>query len=437
MYRKIIHKIKSNNLKYCIVGLGYVGLPLALRLIRAKCNIHGYDIDKNKTRSLIKGKSYISNIKSKELKYFKGSKDKLFNNIKKLEEMDVIFVCLPTPLNSDKSPDMSYLNSFFKKIKFFKKKYQTIILESTVYPGASQDIIKKYNLTKKLNKKELYFVYSPERENPGMKSFSYKTTPKVVSGYNKDSLIIGINIYKKFVNRVVETSSLSNAEATKLLENLFRSVNIGLINEFKIICEKLNLNIYEIIKSASTKNFGFMKFLPGPGLGGHCIPIDPYYLNWASMKKGYTAQFIKTSGDINSKMPMRIVNKISNILKKKKSKKSNLKILLIGIAYKKNIDDDRETPGYEIIYQLQKRKYKVNYYDPYIPMIKSGRKFKDKIKLKSIKISQKNLRNHDAILIVTDHDKINYNYILKNSNLIFDSRGVYRDHYDNEKIFSV
>jgi len=332
---------------------------------------------------------------------------------------------------------MSYLNSFFKKIKFFKKKYQTIILESTVYPGASQDIIKKYNLTKKLNKKELYFVYSPERENPGMKNFSYKTTPKVVSGYNKDSLIIGINIYKKFVNRVVETSSLSNAEATKLLENLFRSVNIGLINEFKIICEKLNLNIYEIIKSASTKNFGFMKFLPGPGLGGHCIPIDPYYLNWASRKKGYTAQFIKTSGDINSKMPMRIVNKISNVLKKKKSKKSNLKILLVGIAYKKNIDDDRETPGYEIIYQLQKRKYKVNYYDPYIPKIKSGRKFKDKIKLKSIKISQKNLRNHDAILIVTDHDKINYNHILKNSNLIFDSRGVYRGHYDNEKIFSV
>ena len=436
MKNVLLNKIRNNSAKYCVVGLGYVGLPLTLRLIKSNCNVYGYDIDKKKLNSLNKGISYISSLTNKDLNYFKQSKKKLFFNINELENMDVIFVCLPTPLKKNKSPDMSYLEKFFSNIQFINKKNKIIILESTVYPGASNDLLNKFNLKKSLEKKEFYYGYSPERENPGMKNFSYKSTPKIISGYDKNSIEIVENIYKKFVKKVVSASSISNAEATKLLENLFRSVNIGLINEFKIICEKLNLDIYEIIEKASTKNFGFMKFLPGPGLGGHCIPIDPYYLHWASKKKGYATKFIKISGDINSSIPNRIVNTVKKNIKLKNSKKQ-IKILIVGVAYKKNVDDDRETPAFEIIDKLRKQNYKIDYHDPFVPRIKKGRKYKDQIKLSSINLSLKNLKKYDAVLIITDHDNINFKLIKDNSKLIFDSRGVYNGYYDNKKIFCV
>jgi len=307
-----------------------------------------------------------------------------------------------------------------------------VILESTVYPGATLDMLSFLGIKKKNLGSKIFVVYSPERENPGSKSFNYRLTPKIVSGYSKNCTKIGDMIYALFVKKRVLMKSISEAEATKLLENLYRSVNIGLVNEFKIICDKMNLNVFNIIEAASTKNFGFKKFLPGPGLGGHCIPIDPYYLYWASAKSGYLPKFIKTSGEINNNMPQWVVDKIIQTFKNKKITYKNKKMLMIGVAYKKNVDDDRETPAYEIIKKLKKENIEIDYYDPFIPKLKSGRKY-HYIK-KSIKFNSKNIRNYVASIIVTDHEKIDYKMLLMSSKLIFDSRGVYKDIENNDKI---
>lgn len=425
MYKEFIKKIKSKKLKVCVVGLGYVGLPLLVRLTKSKFDVYGYDKDPIKIKKLQNKNSYVSTVKNNDLIYFNKKKEKVFYNIKKIKNIDVIFICLPTPLKKNNTPDMSFLYNFFNSFNQFINDGKVIILESTVYPGASDDIVKKYNLLKKLNKNKISFIFSPEREDPGNKNFSYSKTPKIISGFNKFSLTIGKIIYSKFVKKVVVANSIKAAETAKLLENIFRSVNIGMINEFKMICHKMGINIYEVINLAATKNFGFMKFLPGPGLGGHCIPIDPFYLSWASKKLGYNPKFIRLSGKINKEITNWILKKIFIFFKQKKIFYKGKKIIIIGIAYKKNVNDDRESPAYYIMNKLIQKGIKVIFYDPFIKIIHKSRKFKNLTNMKSINITNKYFKNSIATIVVTDHDKTNYKKIHKLSKYIFDTRGVY------------
>jgi UDP-N-acetyl-D-glucosamine dehydrogenase len=308
------------------------------------------------------------------------------------------------------------LNNLF----FYLKKDQTLILESTVYPGVSLKIKKILEKKFKVGH-DFYLGYSPERENPGDKKFSYKITPKIVSGYSKKCLSIMKLIYSVIVKKTVPVSSMEVAETSKLLENLYRAVNIGLVNELKIICHHLKIDVFEVIEAAATKNFGFQRFDPGPGLGGHCIPVDPYYLSWISKKKGYDPRFIKTSGYINHYVTKWVVR---NVLISAINKKS-FRLLILGISYKKNIDDDRESPAYEIMNILIKKKINFDYNDPFFKYIRVGRNIN--LKKKSINLNKKNLRKYTAVLIVTNHDNYNYKFISENSNVIYDTRGVFRD----------
>ena len=315
---------------------------------------------------------------------------------------------------------MSFVFNCAKNLKRFIKDNHVVILESTVYPGATREfgnkIIKKnFNLGK-----NLFLGYSPERENPGDKNFSYRSTPKVISGYSDNCKIIIKNIYNLFVKRTVLVNKIEEAELSKLLENLYRAVNIGLVNEMKIICNKLGIDIFNTIDAASTKNFGFEKFLPGPGLGGHCIPIDPFYLSWISKKNGYEPKFIKLAGIINSQIPNWTIKQLHKIIKIKKK----TKILLLGVAYKKNTDDDRESPSFEFIKILNKKKIKYDYCDPYFPKLRKGRNI-SKIKY-SIKLTKQNLKNYDATILLTDHSNFDYDLIANNSKIILDTRGKFK-----------
>ena len=315
---------------------------------------------------------------------------------------------------------MSFVYNCGKKLKKVLKMYQLIILESTVFPGATLKFSQMFLKKEYILGKNIFLGYSPERENPGDKTFSYLTTPKIVSGYSAKCLEFTEIVYKHVVKKIVKAKSLDTAEASKLLENLYRSINIGLVNELKIICDKLAIDVFEIIRLAATKNFGFHKFMPGPGLGGHCIPIDPFYLSWASKQKGYDPKFIRLSGELNSKMPKWVVKKMLKNIKIK-----NPLILLLGISYKKNVDDDRESPAFEIKRLFKKKRIRFQYNDPYFPKLRSGRNFKSS--KKSILLNTKNLKKFDATLIVTDHDFYDYKFIYKNSKKIFDARGVYKN----------
>ena len=418
MIEKLLLKFKSKKISVGIIGLGYVGLPICERFVRSKIKVIGVDDDNNKINSLKKGNSYIKSSRLKKFKYFRDNKNNLSSNYDILKKCDAILICLPTPLKN-KNPDMSYVFNCAKKLKKIIKPSQLLILESTVYPGATMKLIKIVQ-KRNLSIGENFFVgYSPERENPGDKNFSYKKTPKVISGYSKNCLNLMDALYKHIIKKRVKSNNLDVAEMSKLLENLYRSVNIGLINELKIICEYLKVDIFKVIELASTKNFGFQKFLPGPGLGGHCIPIDPYYLSWISKKKGYKPKFIPLAGKINTLMPMWVVKKMIRNIKVK-----NPKILILGVAYKKNVDDDRESPSFEIMKILKKMKISFEYNDPFFKTIRKGRQ--NNITKKSVLLNQTNLRKFSAVLIVTDHDQYNYKYIAKNSKIIFDTRGVYK-----------
>ncbi len=420
MVKNIITKIKKKDFSVCVIGLGYVGLPLASRFIEKKIKVYGIDNDLKKIKLLRKGKSYINIKKPKILDYFKKNPKNLSNKYNILKNCDVVIVCLPTPLKKNSlKPDMSYVFNCAKKLVNFTKKNQAIILESTVYPGASKkfaQIILKNNL---ILGKDIFLGYSPERENPGDSRFSYLTTPKIVSGFTENCKIIINHVYKVFVKKTIVVNRIEEAELSKLLENLYRAVNIGLVNEMKIICEKLKIDIFETIEAASTKNFGFQKFLPGPGLGGHCIPIDPFYLSWISKINGYDPKFIKLAGIINSEIPRWTINQILKRIKKKKAK-----ILLIGVSYKKNVDDDRESPTFKFMEILNNKKIYYDYHDPYFKKLRKGRNT-TRIKY-SVRLNKKNLKNYDAVVLLTDHDCLDFGLIANNSNLIFDTRGRFK-----------
>ena len=418
MITELEKKIKSKKFKIGVIGLGYVGMPLMIRFLKSKIGVCGVDQSRQKIELIKKGVSYIKAIKSDSIKKLKKN---CSTDYTILNNADVIFICLPTPLKNNK-PDISYLKKSYHQLSKINLTNKLLILESTVYPGVTKTLInyllKKNNLSIGVN---FFAGYSPERENPGDESFSYKKTPKVVSGYSPKCLELVKSCYSIIAKKITTAPTIEVAETSKLLENIYRAVNIGMINEMKIVCDNLNLDINKVINCASTKNFGFQPFYPGPGWGGHCIPIDPFYLTWISKQKGYEPLFIKNAGLINNSMPKWILAKVFTYLKRLKIKKT--KILLLGISYKKNVDDDRESPAYQFMKILLKKKIDFDFSDPYFSYLRKGRNVK--IDKKSIKLNSTNLKKYDCVILITNHDKFNYDLILKNSKMIFDTRGVF------------
>ena len=417
-----------------IIGLGYVGLPLLIKFLNSKkYNVIGIDNDKKKINLIKKGKSYVSHIPNDEIKNIANYSYKLSNNYKFIEKSDFIIFTLPTPITKNRDPDMTYISSSLKEAKKYFRKKQLIVLESTVYPGATADyFLPIFKELQFLVGKNIYLGFSPEREDPGNKNYNISNITKIVSGFTNKCLLKCEELYKSININTKRVSSIKTAEITKLYENIFRSVNIGLVNEMKLISDKMNIDIHEVIEAAKTKPFGFKAFYPGPGLGGHCIPIDPYLLTWKAKQYDMNTKFIELSADINNSMPYYVIEKISNALNSLGTNFFNSKILIVGAAYKKNVNDVRESPSIKIIENLFSKKAKVFYHDNYIKKIKikiNKKNYslrKNNYFMNSIDLNQKNLKFMDIVCLVTDHDYINYDMIRKFSKIIIDCRGKFK-----------
>ena len=419
-----IRNIKNKETVIGVIGLGYVGLPLSIRFVQENFKTIGFDIDEEKVNTLNDGKSYIKHIKENNVQSIKSRGFKATSDFKEIKEVDVIIICVPTPLDESNKPDLSYVFNTIENIKKNLKQNQLLILESTTYPGTTEEeIVPLIEKNTKLIIGNNFFVgYSPEREDPGNEEFSTKTIPKVISGVTKKCKELTNALYKQIVDQTVPVGSPKVAEMTKILENIHRAVNIGLVNELKIVADKMDIDIYEVINAAKTKPFGFTPFYPGPGLGGHCIPIDPFYLSWKAKQVGVETRFIELAGEINASMPNYVVSKIKKALKLSNKLISDSKILVLGLSYKKNIDDTRESPSYAIIKTLLDKKANVQYSDPFFPTIPKTRKYK--FNLSSVELTASNINSFDLVLISTDHDAFDYDLILKESKAIVDTRGI-------------
>ncbi len=404
-----------------VIGLGYAGLPLALLFAKKNFCVNGFDIDKDKIKKIKKGQSYINRIKDEQIKILnkKGSFSTTFENINKC---DFIIICVPTPLKKNDEPDLKFVKKSFSSIKNRLREGQTIVLESTSYPGTTKEIIIDQLKNNFSIGKEIYVGFSSERINPGFNENTISEVPKVVSGYTKNCLDIISMYYSSVFTKIIKSNKIEVAEFSKLLENIYRSVNIGFINEMKFVADKMNIDIFEIIKIASTKPFGFRPFHPGPGIGGHCIPIDPNYLSWKAKKIGISTSFIKLSSKINLKVLSFLKSKIFQVLKEKKIKINKAKILILGVAYKRDIDDYRESASIKLLNTLIKKNVRVSFSDPYVKILETGNKAK---KLKGIRLNSQKIKNFDLVVLMTDHEKFNYEMIYKNSKLIIDCRGRY------------
>ena len=426
-YNKQKSKILNRKSIIGIIGLGYVGLPLAIRFSQEKYKVYGFDIDEFKVNQINSGKSYIQHIPSEDISSILGNGFIASKDFSQISQVDVIIICVPTPLTSENEPDLSFIFSTLDNIKDHLIDNQLLVLESTTYPGTTEEEIVPF-ITQIQNKNfeigNNYFVgYSPEREDPGNKEYSTKNIPKVVSGYSEHCHDLTKSLYEQVVDNTVSVSSTRVAEMTKIMENIHRAVNIGLVNELKVVSDKMDIDIFEVIDAASTKPFGFTPYYPGPGLGGHCIPIDPFYLTWKAKQYGVNTRFIELAGEINTKMPDWVISKTKTLLMKNGITLEDSKILILGVSYKKNVDDTRETPAFKIIDLLQKKKVKVSYNDPFIPHITPTRNYD--LDIKGIDLNKENLENNDLVILVTDHDIYNYDFISKHARCIIDTRGRY------------
>lgn len=430
-FKSLEKKLHQKKSVIGVIGLGYVGLPLMISAFKSGLNIIGFDIDDTKIKSLKKGESYILHLDVKAIKDMsKWSGFDATSDFSRLKEVDVIVICVPTPLTKNKTPDLQYVLKTTETIAKYIKKGQLIILESTTFPSTTDEIMK--NILERDGLKEgqdFFLAFSPEREDPGRKDYTTTTIPKVVGGVSKEGGILAAMFYKQFIKEVVLVKNARTAEATKLLENIFRAVNIGLVNEMKIIYDKMGIDIWEVLDAASTKPFGFMRFNPGPGWGGHCIPLDPFYLTFKAKEYGVSSIFIEHAGEINRRMPEYVVKKVSELLNSQMKCVNGSKILILGIAYKKDIDDPRESPAFEIMRLLVEQKAKVEYYDPHIPKMPKMREWPELKEMFSVKINEKSLKSYDAVIIVTNHSAVDYEMIRKNAKLVIDTRGVYKQSF--------
>jgi UDP-N-acetyl-D-glucosamine dehydrogenase len=432
MKQALIQKIKERTAVIGIIGLGYVGLPLIIRFLEEGFPVTGFDIDPEKIEKLKKGRAYLKHLPvdvpftAYNKKRFEPTTD--FGRAK---VADVLIICVPTPLGEHREPDLSYVHATVDALLPHLKKGQLLSLESTTYPGTTdEEIAPKLKQAGFSIGTDFFVVYSPEREDPGNKAFGTRTIPKLVGGMSEACTAAGTALYAAVVERAVPVSSAKVAETAKLLENIYRAVNIGLVNEMKIVADKMGINIWEVIEAAATKPFGFTPFYPGPGLGGHCIPIDPFYLTWKAREYGVHTRFIELAGEINTGMPEWVVGKTIAALNSRKKAINGARILLLGVAYKKNIDDMRESPALELIELLVSSGAQVSYADPYVPEIPKVRKHD--LQMKSEECSPETVRNADCVLIATDHDDFDYEMIGREAQLIVDTRGRFR--HDGEKV---
>ena len=426
MNKQLIEKLEKKDAIIGILGLGYVGLPLILRYIETGYKVIGIDIDSKKVDMLNNGKSYIEHIS--EVKITEAVKKGFLatTDFKKSEECDALIICVPTPLNKYREPNLSYVTNTVDLLVPYLRKGQVVSLESTTYPGTTEEELKPRIESNGLKVgKDIFLVYSPEREDPGNPNFETRTIPKVCGGSTSACAEVGIALYKQSIDKVVPVSSTQAAEMTKLLENIHRAVNIGLVNEMKIIADKMGIDIHEVINAAATKPFGFVPYYPGPGLGGHCIPIDPFYLTWKAREYGLHTRFIELAGEVNSNMPKWVIEKVAHGLNKHKKSINGSKILVLGIAYKKDVDDMRESPSVELMENLRELGAIVDYSDPHIPKFPKLREHS--FDLTSIKLTTQNIKNYDCLLLATNHTAFDYGLIKQHANLIIDTRGIYKN----------
>jgi len=416
---ELLEKIKTKKAKIGVIGLGYVGLPLALEFVRSGYCVTGIDKSKERVESLSKGKSYVIDVRDEDIAQFveKGILS-ITDDTSVLSDLDTISICVPTPLTKTKDPDMSYIINVSQEVKRYMHKDQLFILESTTYPGTTEELVQPILEESGLKAgKDFFLAFSPERIDPGNKGYSVKNIPKVVGGVTEQCTELARCLYSQIIETIVPVSSPKVAEMVKLLENTFRNVNIALVNEIAIMAERLGIDVWEVIDAAKTKPFGFMSFYPGPGLGGHCIPIDPLYLSWVAKKNGFELRFIALADQINSAMPEFVVEKITDALNSAEKSVKGSNIHILGVAYKKDINDVRESPALEIMNILRLKGAKVSYTDPYIPEIDYHA-----LTARSKPLTKELLSKVDCSVIVTDHSNFNYDLIVSHSKLIVDTR---------------
>ncbi len=418
-----LDKIQQKTALVGVVGLGYVGLPLIHAFIRGGLKCIGYDIDQSKIDSLAEGKSYIEHIPSDWIQQWQAEeKFEATADMSRLSEADVVLICVPTPLSDSRDPDLSYVEGTTRWVSKALRKGQLVVLESTTYPGTTRDIMLPILEESGLKVEEDFFLaYSPEREDPGNPDFSANSIPKVVGGFGEQSLELAKTLYSHAVVQVVPVSSCEVAEACKILENTYRGVNIAMVNELKVLFQKLGIDVWEVIDAAKTKTFGFQAFYPGPGLGGHCIPIDPFYLSWLARKNELSTRFIELAGEINTSMPLYVITRLAEALNQMGKPIRGSKIGVLGVAYKKDVDDPRESPSFKLMELLQERGAVLSYSDPHIPVLPAMRHY-DVPRLASEDLTPDYLASLDCALIATDHTSFDYGMIVKHAPLVVDTR---------------
>ncbi|MBI5102205.1 MAG: nucleotide sugar dehydrogenase [Nitrospirae bacterium] len=425
----LLNRIKDRRAEIGVIGLGYVGLPLVREFVKAGFHVTGFDLDEGKVKALKAGRSYIKHIPSKEIAGMMKSDDPSrprkhltpTSDFSLLSKMDCIVICVPTPLNEYREPDLSYVFNTTRVIAENLKKDQLIVLESTTYPGTTDEDMRAILEGTGLKAgRDFHLAFSPEREDPNNPLFSTRTIPKVVGGYTGDCLKVACAMYDCIVEKTVKVSSTKAAEATKLLENIFRSVNIAMVNEMKMLFDRMGIDIWEVINAAATKPFGYTPFYPGPGLGGHCIPIDPFYLTWKAREFDFSTRFIELAGEINSHMPYYVVQKTVDALNERGKSIKKSRVLILGIAYKKDVDDMRESPSLKLIELFRKKGALVDYNDPLIPEMPRTRHYN--FRMKSVRLTNKTVGGYDAVVIATDHSDYDYEFLRKNAKLIIDTR---------------
>jgi UDP-N-acetyl-D-glucosamine dehydrogenase len=432
--QELLNRIENRSALLSVVGMGYVGLPLAVEFAEAGFRVIALDLDQRKVDSLNQGESYIEDIPTSRLKpLVESGKLSATSNYADLLEVDALSICVPTPLRQTKDPDMSYIISAIDAIAEIAHAGMLVVLESTTYPGTTEEVIVPRLVGKNLQVGENVFVaFSPERIDPGNKTYGVRNTPKVVGGITPACSEVTAALYGTGVDHVVQVSSPTTAEMVKLLENTFRAVNIGLVNEMALMCDKLGIDVWEVITAAATKPFGFMPFYPGPGLGGHCIPVDPHYLSWKLKTLNYTARFIELASEINTSMPLHVMTKVTDALNQQSKAVRGSRIVVLGVAYKPNVDDVRESPALDIIELLRQKGADVVYHDPFVPSIRL-----DGHHLESCGYSPELLHDADCVVIVTNHDWYNWQEVVDNSLIVVDTRNALANYKMSERVFSL
>ena len=429
MKNNLLEKIKSRNAHVGVVGLGYVGLPLLLRFSEVGYRVLGFDTDALKVDMLNTGRSYIEHIDCCRVADAKDAGFLATDVFSRISELDVIVLCLPTPLNQYREPDLSFVTQTVDKIVPFLHTSQMVSLESTTYPGTTEEELlpRIENAGLKVGE-DVFLVYSPEREDPGNKDYTTATIPKICGGVTAACLEVGVAMYEEVIDTVVPVSSTRAAEMTKLLENIYRAVNIGLVNEMKIVADAMEVDIHEVVAAAATKPFGFTPYTPGPGLGGHCIPIDPFYLTWKAREYGLNTRFIELAGEVNKAMPAWVIDKLTEALNDRCKAVRGSKILVLGVAYKKNVDDMRESPSIELMEILREKGAEVAYSDPHVPEFPVLREHV--FELQSLDLTAQSIAEFDVVLLATDHDLFDYDLIREHAAVVVDTRGKYRQKFE-------